>query len=142
MAQMHATHRRGIPAFWRHFLEMLGVMAVGMILAGYTLVRAVGLSSWDTTTIKYPNQALLAMVAGMTLPMVGWMLYRGMGRRNAIEMGAAMALPVIPFFCLVWFHATKGAQCGGYCALSVVAMLGLMLYRKREYSMEMTDHSG
>ncbi|MGZ4141401.1 MAG: hypothetical protein ACXVQY_02730 [Actinomycetota bacterium] len=142
MAQMHAAHRGGIPAFWRHFLEMLGAMVVGMVAGGYILVRAVGLSSWDATTKLYPNQSLLVMVVGMSVPMVAWMLYRGMGRRNATEMGVAMILPVIPFFCLVWFHVTKSAQCGGYCAASVVVMLGLMLYRRREYSMQMADYSG
>ena len=41
-------------------------------------------------------------------------------------MAAAMVIPVIPFLCLVWFGVTESAQCGGYCALSVAAMLTLM----------------
>jgi len=73
----------------------------------------------------------------MTLPMVAWMLYRGMGWKNAVEMAAVMILPVIPFLCLVWFGVTKSAQCGAYCAVTVLAMLALMGYRRREYSMEM-----
>jgi hypothetical protein len=54
-----------------------------------------------------------------------------MGRRNSVEMAAAMVLPVIPFLCLAWFHVTKSAWCGPYCALTVAAMLGLMFYRRR-----------
>jgi len=76
-------------------------------------------------------------VVGMTAPMVAWMLYRGMGRRNSYEMALAMVLPVIPFLCLVWFDVTKSAQCGAYCVLTVAAMLVLMLYRRSEYSMQM-----
>jgi hypothetical protein len=52
-------------------------------------------------------------------------------------MAAAMVLPVIPLLCLVWFGITRSAQCGGYCALTVVAMVALMRYRRREYSMQM-----
>ena len=47
----------------------------------------------------------------MTIPMVAWMLFRGMGRKNAYEMAAAMVLPMIPFLCLVWF-GVKGACAG------------------------------
>ena len=88
-------------------------------------------------TTQYPTQALLAMATGMTIPMVAWMLYRGMGRKNAYEMAAAMVLPVLPFLCLVWFHVTKSAQCGGYCAATILAMLALMAYRRDLYSMRM-----
>ena len=45
-----------------------------------------------------------------------------------------MVIPVIPFLYLVWFNVTKSAMCGGYCALSVGAMLVLMLYRRSEYA--------
>ena len=47
-------------------------------------------------------------------------------------MAAAMVIPVIPFLCLVWFGVTESALCGGYCALSVAAMLALMYYRRSE----------
>jgi len=73
----------------------------------------------------------------MTVPMVAWMMYRGMGWRNSFEMAAAMVLPVIPFLCFVWFGITESAQCGFYCAVMVIAMLALMRYRRSEYSMQM-----
>src|SRR3954449_5193480 len=123
--------------FWRHFWQMLAAMAVGMIVTGAIFLTIVGLKTWDEVTTQYPTQALLAMAAGMTIPMVGWMLYRGMGRRNTFEMAAAMVLPVIPFLLLVWFGITPSAQCGAYCIITVVAMLALMRYRGSEYSMEM-----
>jgi hypothetical protein len=132
------VHRsRHLSIFWRHFLEMLAVMGVGMIATGGIFVSVVGLKSWDQVTTQYPTQCLLAMAIGMTAPMVAWMAYRGMRRRLSYEMAAAMVLPVIPFLCLVWFHVTKSAQCGGYCAATVVAMLALMRYRQSEYSMQM-----
>jgi hypothetical protein len=131
------VHDRHISPFWRHFLEMLAAMVAGMIATGAIFVSIVGLKSWDEVTTQYPTQALLAMAAGMTVPMVAWMLYRGMGWKNSYEMAAAMVLPVIPFLCLVWFSVTKSAQCGAYCALTVVAMLALMRYRRSQYTMQM-----
>ncbi len=93
--------------------------------------------TWDEVTTQYPTQALLRMAAGMSIPMAAWMLYRGMGWRNSYEMAAAMVLPVIPFLCLVWFNVTKSAQCGAYCASTIVAMLALMRFRRSECSMQM-----
>jgi hypothetical protein len=48
-----------------------------------------------------------------------------------------MVLPVIPFLCLVWFDITESALCGAYCATTIAAMLAIMLYRRRTYSMAM-----
>jgi hypothetical protein len=132
-----ASHKRRISHFWRHFLEMLVAMAVGMLATGAIFLSIVGLKTWDQVTVQYPTQALLAMAAGMSVPMVAWMLVRGMGWRNAYEMAAAMVLPVVPFLCLVWFGVTKSAWCGGYCTATVVAMLVLMRYRRGTYSMAM-----
>jgi hypothetical protein len=72
----------------------------------------------------------------MTVPMVAWMMYRGMGWKNSYEMAAVMIVPVVPFLCLVWFDVTKSAQCGAYCLVAIAAMLGLMFYRRDEYSMK------
>lgn len=132
------VHRKNrLSPFWKHYLQMAAVMGGGMFIAGAILTFVVGLTSWDEVTIEYPNQALLAMVAGMTIPMVAWMLFQGMGWRNAYEMALAMALPVIPFLCLVWFGITKSAWCGPYCVSTFVAMFALMRYRRSEYTMQM-----
>ena len=129
--------KRHVSPFWRHFLQMLAVMVVGMTAAGAIFLTIVGAKTWDEVTVQYPTQALLAMTAGMTVPMVTWMMYRGMGWKNSYEMAAVMIIPVIPLLCLVWFNVTNSAQCGPYCLLSIAAMLGLMLDRRDEYSMTM-----
>jgi hypothetical protein len=134
-AQREVHRRQHSSPFWRHFVEMLGAMVIGMIATGAIFLSVVGLKTWGEVTIEYPTQALVAMAVGMTVPMVGWMLYRGMGWRNSYEMTLAMVLPVIPFLCLVWFNVTESAQCGAYCAVTVLAMLALMRYRRSEYEM-------
>jgi hypothetical protein len=123
-----------LPPFWRHFLQMIAVMMGGMIVSAAVLLTVVGPKTWEEVTTQYGAQALIVMAVGMTVPMAVWMLYRGMGWKNTYEMAAVMAIPVIPFLCLVWFDVTKSAQCGAYCAVTVVAMLALMFYRRREYS--------
>jgi hypothetical protein len=133
-AQSEVRRRHHLAPFQRHFLEMLGAMAIGMIATGAIFLSVVGLKTWDAVTFIYPAQALIAMAVGMTLPMIGWMFYRGMGMRNSIEMTLAMVLPVLPFLCLVWFGVTKSAQCGAYCLVMVSAMYALMRYRRSEYS--------
>ena len=134
-AQREVHRRQHSSPFWRHFVEMLGAMVIGMIATGAIFLSVVGLKTWGEVTIEYPTLALVAMAVGMTVPMVGWMLYRDMGWRNSYEMTLAMVLPVIPFLCLVWFNVTESAQCGAYCAVTVLAMLALMRYRRSEYEM-------
>lgn len=126
--------------FWRQFFQMFAAMVVGMIATGAIFLSVVGAKTWDEVTTEYPSQALLAMAAGMSIPMVAWMIYRGMGLRHSLEMAAVMVLPVVPFLCLVWFNVTASAQCGPYCLATIAAMLGLMLYRRAHYSSP-TDRS-
>lgn len=118
--------------FWRHFAEMFGVMVAGMIASAAIFLTIVQMT-WDEATREHPMGSLLVIAAGMTIPMAAWMLHRGMGRRNTIEMAAVMALPAIPFLCLVWFGVTDSALCGPYCILAIVGMLALMLYRRSAY---------
>jgi hypothetical protein len=136
-AEDTALKQGHVSPFWRHFLEMFGIMLAGMFLAGAIFLSVVGLKTWNEITFVYPTQSLLAMALGMTVPMVAWMLYRGMGWKNSYEMALAMVIPVIPFLCLVWLSVTESAQCGAYCVVTVFAMLALMRYRGSEYSMQM-----
>lgn len=124
--------------FRRHFLQMFGVMVAGMIASASVFLTIVGMT-WDEATLEHPLASLLVVAGGMTVPMTVWMLHRGMGIRNSAEMAAAMAVPVIPFLCLVWFGATKSAWCGAYCIVSIIAMVALMLWRRDAYSMQMTN---
>ena len=127
------TKRRPSP-YWRHFFQMLGAMTVGMIVTGAIFLGIVGAKTWEEVTTQYPTQSLVAMAFGMTVPMAGWMVYRGMARRDTIEMSALMLLAAVPFLLLVWFDVTKSAQCGGYCVVMIVGMLALMRFRRDVYA--------
>ena len=49
-------HRKWL--FWRHFLQMLAVMVLGMLAAAAILIAAEGVKSWDELTTQYPTQSL------------------------------------------------------------------------------------
>ena len=132
----HAGHEGDAGGFWRHFGEMILAMGVGMLVGCAIYLTAIGMT-FDEALVRHPITILIVVAIGMTVPMVAWMRHRGHGWRSCSEMAAAMVIPVIPFLCLVWFGVTDSALCGGYCALSVAAMLALMHYRRSEYSMAM-----
>jgi hypothetical protein len=123
--------------FVQHFLEMFAAMWVGMIVGVPVFLVIAGQSSPREAALRYPVAAVLGMALSMTVPMVGWMLYRGHGWRNATEMAAAMLVPAIPFVLLSGLHVVKGTTCCAYMGLSTLAMLGLMFYHRDVYSMPM-----
>ena len=127
-----------IPPFWLHFLEMFAAMMIGMMVGKPIFLAITGLSSTSQASRLYPWQSVLAMALSMTVPMVAWMLFRGHGRRNSAEMGAAMFVPAIPFIILCSLDVLAGGTANGiYMVVSTLAMLGLMLYRRAVYSMPM-----
>ena len=128
--------RHRLTPFWRHYLQMVGAMTVGMIATGAVFLSVTGARTWDEVTVDHPTAALLAMAVGMTAPMVLWMAHMGMSRRSTDEMAAAMVLPVVPCLLLVWSGITPSAQCGLYCVLMLVAMWAVMRHRRDEYSLE------
>ena len=130
---VHAGHEGHTSGFWRHFVEMIVAMAIGMFVGVAIYLTAIGMT-FDEALVRHPITILLVVAISMTVPMVAWMRHRGHGWRSCAEMAAAMVIPVIPFLCLVWFNVTDSALCGAYCAASVAAMLALMLYRRSEYT--------
>jgi hypothetical protein len=128
--------------FIRHYAEMVVAMFAGMAVlyvpAGWAL-GAVG-SSWSELTDTAPALMLLAMAITMTVPMVGWMRYRGHGRRANTEMSASMLVPTFAVMALQLAGLVEDIN-----VLLVVehvamllGMLGVMLARPSEY----THHDG
>jgi len=138
MGTAAAVRRRvRIPPFWLHFVEMFAVMWVGMAAGVGVYLAITGLSSYPQGLRLHPVPSLSAMAISMALPMAAWMLLRGHGWRNSAEMAAAMIVPAIPFAVLAGLHVISGTACRAYMPLSIVAMIGLMVYRRDAYSMPM-----
>ncbi len=120
--------------FVRHYVEMVLAMFVGMAVLGLPLY-AVG-SGWHELAIEAPAIGFLGMAASMTVPMVGWMRYRGHGRRANTEMSMAMFIPTFAVIGLIW--ADLITDTGVLMTIEHVAMLaamaGAMLLRPAEYA--------
>ena len=78
----------------------------------------------------------LGMAITMTVPMVGWMMYRGHGWRANVEMSASM---FVPTFAVIGVLATGLLTDLGVLMIiehvvMLLAMAGVMLLRPEEYS--------
>jgi hypothetical protein len=115
--------------FIRHYVEMLIAMFVGMGVLGGG-VAAAGID------VEPAELALLWMAFTMTVPMVGWMRYRGHGWAASGEMAASMFIPSLAAIALLWMGVAE--EHGTLMALQHVgmlpAMLVAMLLRRDEYS--------
>lgn len=115
--------------FARHYLEMVAAMMIGM--AGLGLASALVVDLPDRTAVR-----LVEMAVWMTVPMVGWMRFRGHGWRATNEMAAAMLLPGAAALLLLGSGAVTDS--GLLLALEHTAMfpamLIAMLLRRGEYS--------
>ena len=74
------------------------------------------------------------MAFSMTAPMVAWMRHRGHAWSVCLEMTVAMVAPALPLCLLRAADLISGSVCGAYCGLSLVAMVGVMVYRRDYYS--------
>ena len=125
--QRPPTRARRTWRFVRHYLEMVVAMLVGMATL-YPLWLLAG--GGDRAT----EVELLVMATAMTVPMVGWMWFRGHRARPTVEMAAAMYAGFVVLFPFLWAGALDdmGVMMVGH-VLMPLFMLGAMLARRDEY---------
>jgi hypothetical protein len=120
--------------FLRHYAEMVVAMFLGMAVLSLPAEWAMNLFGTGWSEIGDAGMFLM-MATTMTIPMVGWMAYRGHGLRANAEMAASMYLPAFAVVGLL------GAGIGGTGRLMLIehvamllGMLGAMLLRPAEYA--------
>jgi uncharacterized membrane protein YhaH (DUF805 family) len=125
-------------SFIRHYLEMVAAMFLGMVVLGVPAEAGLRMIGTSTSVLQddAPAVALLGMAVIMTVPMVGWMVYRGHGRRANAEMAASM---FIPTFGVIGLMAS--GMVSDFMSLMMLehvvmlpSMLAAMLLRPQEYS--------
>ena len=131
--------RRSGSHFLRHLVEMVVAMMIGMFVSAAIFVSALGMTV-DEALRRHAVLFVLVQAFGMTAPMVAWMRHRGHPWRGCSEMAVAMVIPAVPLICLRVTHVITGSVCGFYCALTIVAMIVVMLYRRSEYTGTATLH--
>jgi flagellar biosynthetic protein FliP len=112
--------RRRWGRFALHYLEMIIAMFVGMFALG-ALLDLVGLG---VSHHEHPELGYLVMAVNMSVGMAVWMRIRGHGWASTLEMCAAMFVPVVPLFPMVWLGVIDG---GTLMTVAHVAMFPLML---------------
>jgi hypothetical protein len=124
--------------FARHYAEMVAAMFLGMVVLGVPAEWAMGAAgtSWSELHTDAPALMLLGMGATMTVPMVGWMRYRGHGWRASTEMAGSMLLPTFAVIALLWGGLVEdiGALLLIEHVAMLLSMLAAMLLRPAEYS--------
>jgi hypothetical protein len=116
--------------FIRHYVEMVVAMFVGMAILGFPIGMGMDALGADSDAWMF-----LGMATSMTVPMVGWMVYRGHGWRANTEMSASM---FVPAFAIVGLLTTgvltdTGVLMVAEHVVMLLAMAGVMLLRPDEY---------
>jgi hypothetical protein len=123
--------------FARHYIEMVVVMFLGMAVLAVPAGTALAAAHTSWSELGTPAM-LLAMAVEMTVPMVGWMRYRGHDWRPSGEMAAAMLLPTFVAIGLdgAGLVENAGVLMAGEHVAMLLAMLAAMLLRPDEYMHE------
>ena len=131
--------RTSVGLFLRHFLEMVVAMMLGMAILGPLESALLDPVGWHAVR-AVPELDALVMASNMTVAMVAWMRYRRHGRAATAEMAAAMYLPFVVLFPLLWVGllSADGMLALGHL-LMLPAMVGAMLRRRHEYVRHPTD---
>jgi hypothetical protein len=128
------------PFFW-HLLQMILAMAAGMAI--YSALARVLLTpeGYEAMRIEQPFLWYFEMAPFMTVPMVALMRRHGHTWRQCTEMSAAMLIPPAGLIALVqlgvtaylpWL-STRTLPAAAHIGM-ILSMVGLMLYRRDEYS--------
>jgi hypothetical protein len=135
------ARRIAVRHFIRHFLEMVVAMVVGMIVLGQVVNRSIAALGWPPLTGR-PTLHALVMATNMTIGMSAWMRYRRHGWRSTAEMAASMYVPFLVLLPAVWagLLADSALMITAH-VLMVPAMIGAMLLRPAEYTMDHRAHA-
>jgi hypothetical protein len=126
--------------FVRHYVEMVVAMFLGMGV----LLPPLGAALRAAGTSLHSSDVLMisAMAVTMTVPMVGWMRFRGHAWTVCADMAAAMAIPTLAVLALLWSGLV--ADLGTLLVIEHVAMLPsmlvAMLLRRDEYTGSVHHH--
>ncbi len=130
----------GTKHFVRHYLEMVAAMFLGILVLGMPAAAAMSAAGTGMAELRAdaPALALTGMTVSMTVPMVGWMVFRGHRPAPSMDMTLAMVLPTIGITALLAGGIVE--DFGTLMMLEHVVMLPAMLVAMRLRRDEYTGH--
>ena len=124
--------------FIRHYAEMVAAMFLGMGVLFAPAMAGLGAAGLSSAELRSDAPALLLLGMGvtMTVPMVGWMRYRGHGWAASNEMTASMLIPTAGVIALLGVGLVDdiGALLMIEHVVMLPSMLAVMLLRRDEYT--------
>ncbi|HEX6579886.1 MAG TPA: hypothetical protein VF195_03340 [Actinomycetota bacterium] len=123
--------------FWRHFVEMVIAMVVGMAVLGFPFRAILGQFGYtrDEAFDRFPEIVCLVMTFNMAVGMVAWMRFRGHPWRITAEMTLAMCVATAVALAMFWLHIIAADPMIALMhVLMLPAMLAVMLRRREEYA--------
>jgi uncharacterized membrane protein YozB (DUF420 family) len=136
------SRRRQTAHFLWHFLEMCAPMCIGFAVGDLVYFWAAGRFGYSEPFSDLPELSVIVVTFTMTAPMVAWMLFRGMPRRETTEMAAVMPVLAIALLLLGWLAILpKGDLALLEHGLMMPAMLVPMFFRLDLYARR-AGHTG
>lgn len=133
--------------FVRHFLEMCVAMCMGgAVLAVVVFAAIPALFGSPNLRELFPELSLVMIAVILTLPMAGWMRFRGMPWRPIVEMSLVPIALAILIIGMVWAGTAPDSalqiEFGSFCGISCVGMFVVMLFRLDLYTGRAGHHMG
>jgi hypothetical protein len=133
---------RQLGHFLRHYLEMCAPMCIWFALGDLAYFWASARFGYSEPFSELPELSVLVVTFTMTAPMVVWMRFRGMPRRETTEMAAVMPVLAIALLALGWLALVPKSDLALLeHGLMMPAMLVPMLARADFYTGR-TGHHG
>jgi hypothetical protein len=102
----HSRSRWVGPArFAGHYLEMCLPMCIGFALGDLVYFSVAGAFGYSHPFEQASELSVAVVTLTMTAPMVAWMAYRRMPRRETLEMAAVMPTLAVALLVLGWLGA-------------------------------------
>jgi hypothetical protein len=135
------SRRRQAAHFLRHYLEMCAPMCIGFAAGDLAYFWAAAQFGYPKPFSELPELSVAVVTFTMTVPMVAWMLFRRMPRRETAEMAAVMPILAIALLALGWFAVVAERDLALLeHGLMMPAMAVPMLFRLDFYTGRHTDH--
>jgi hypothetical protein len=137
------SRRRQTAHFLQHYLEMCAPMCIGFAVGDLIYFWVAGRLGYSDPFSQLPELSVAVVTFTMTAPMVAWMLFRGMPRRETAEMAAAMPVLAIALLALGWLALVRKSDLALLeHGLMMPAMLVPMFFRLDLYTARSTRHHG
>jgi len=123
---------------------MVVAMFVGMPIYGILFHSPLDPFGLRDTLFDRPYLSETLMLVAMSIPMAAYMVWRGHRTERTVEMVAGMAIPALA---VIWLTSTEAVGFFSLITLTLwshaamlLGMLGAMLLRRDEYSMDHSQH--